>query len=388
MANVSFIDAQGARQQADIHVGMYRDAAREEMSLPDYLARQFPTDTAQYGSTFQQMMASCGMFMANDPANGIRKARIGDIMEGTLAGTVVRDPVPASRILFPATILEVMEDRLKADSSGDVAIFNSMVAVEETINGSRWEQPVISMSKPEAARSQPISQLAEPSTMLTLTVSDKASTVPSFGIGMVIAEQAMKATALDFVTLSLARQAEAERAALIDGWINSLLNGDADFGLTALPTVKANTFDSSISAAGQLTHKAWVKWLRRNYRKRAISHIICDIDTYMSILGRTGRPLAQDRNDGGNERLVVTTDPLNPGLPNPQVYIVETGVVPANTIMGFDARYAIRKVRNLQADYQAAEDMVMRRGQALRFDWSEMATRLYDDAFDVLTLVP
>ena len=67
---------------------------------------------------------------------------------------------------------------------------------------------------------------------------------------------------------------------------------------------------------------------------------------------------------------------------------MEPGVVPANTIVGLDSRYAIRKITNLQAEYSAAQELVMRRGQELRFDFGEVATRMYDNAFDVLQLIP
>ena len=39
-----------------------------------------------------------------------------------------------------------------------------------------------------------------------------------------------------------------------------------------------------------LVHKAWVKFLARNRKKRNLTHIICDIDTYLLIEGRSGRP--------------------------------------------------------------------------------------------------
>jgi hypothetical protein len=111
-----------------------------------------------------------------------------------------------------------------------------------------------------------------------------------------------------------------------------------------------------------------------------------DIDTYLAVVNRAGRPVVTDVGDGSMERLQITTDPLNPGLPNPKVFIVEAGVIPTNTIIGLDSRYALRKVRNLQAEYKAAEALVMRRGEQMRFDWSELILRIYDDAFSVLSL--
>ena len=76
-------------------------------------------------------------------------------------------------------------------------------------------------------------------------------------------------------------------------------------------------------------------------------------------------------------------------LANPEAsvkFIVEDGVIPANTIMGLDSRYAIQRIKNSEAEYTAVEDFVMRKSTALRFDFGEIAYRLFDDAFDVLSL--
>ena len=59
---------------------------------------------------------------------------------------------------------------------------------------------------------------------------------------------------------------------------------------------------------------------------------------------------------------------------------------PANTLMGLDSRYAIHRIRNSAAAYSAVEEFVLRRAKALRFDFSEIAYRMFDDAFDVLSL--
>lgn len=301
------------------------------------------------------------------------------------AGVITRDATPTSRIIFPAVIQEAMENKLREDTSSDVAIFNSMLALTDDIDGDKFEQPILDFSKPESGRSQPISQLSEPATMMTLTVSDVSRTIPSFALGMTISDKAYKAATIDFVALSLARQAEIEQAKLIDGFISSLVSGDVDFGITALAMTKANTFDSGIATNGVLSHKAWVKWLRRNSRTRAIDWIICDIDTYLAIENRTGKPTIST-DDPKSPRLDALLNPKNLRVGNVNVFLVESGILPANAIIGIDSRYAIRKVRNLQAEYKAQEDLVMRRGTALRWDWSTMAYRLYDAAWDYLSL--
>lgn len=383
------IDKFGGEQQVTLDASIYKEAAAAKCSVKQLLAHKYPTDEAKYGSTFNQLMAASGVFVKDAPEVGVRKSTVAEIMDGAFeigAGVITRDATPTSRILFPAVVLEAIEDRLRTDTSGDLAIFDRMISESISIDGPKYEQPILNLSRPATYRSQPIAQLSEPAVMMHMTVSDSSKTIPSFALGMTIAEEAKRAWTIDFVTMSLVRQAEAERSALMDQYIGMILNGDVDWGMPALAQVKANTFDSAIVANGALTHKAWVKWLRAGRRTRTIDYCIMDIDTYLAVVNRAGRPVVTDAGDGSMERLQITTDPLNPGLPNPKVFIVEAGVIPTNTIIGLDSRYALRKVRNLQAEYKAAEALVMRRGEQMRFDWSELILRIYDDAFSVLSL--
>ncbi len=386
--SISIIDAAGARQEIDLDVSIYKEAADKRLSVPQLLSAKYPTDANTYGSTFEQVMAASGLFLKGDRKSGIIKATLGEILEpqgGIGAGVVTRDATPMSRLIFPAVVEQAMENKLREDTDSDVAIFNSMVALSDDIDGDQYQQPLLDFAVPEAARSQPISQLSEPATMMTLKVSEVSRTIPSFALGMVVSEKAFKAATIDFVALSLARQAEIEQAKLIDSYLNSMIAGDVDFGMTALPSVKANTFDSSIVANGAITHRAWIKWLRRNSRVRKIDWVICDVDTYLAIEGRAGKPTVNS-DDPNSPRIDALLNAKNVRIGNVNVFLVESGVLPANAIIGLDSRYAIRKVRNLNANYRAQEQLVMRRGEALRWDWSEMCYRMFDQGWDYLSL--
>ena len=56
--------------------------------------------------------------------------------------------------------------------------------------------------------------------------------------------------------------------------------------------------------------------------------------------------------------------------------------------MGVDARYGVHRVSSLMAQYSAIEQFALRRATALRVDSGEMAYRLFDEAFEVLTYTP
>lgn len=389
----SFIDAAGAVHQVDLQVGMYREAAEAGMTLPQWLNTNYPTNAeVQGGTTFQQMLASEGIFMKPNREFGIRASTMDAILNGRpeIQGqSVIKDQVPTSRILFPAVMMQAVEDKLLASLTMTANAFEQLIAIDESINGERYEHPVINMTKPEAARSQGISQLAQPASMLTLTTSDKAYKIPTFALGMEISDQALKNTTIDFVAMSLARQAAVERNERAQNYVLAILNGDVDNGEGTLASLglmdNSSTFDA-LSTGGTLTQKAWIKYLMKNGTKRVITHLITDVDTALKIEGRTGKPVVT-QDDGTTNRFDTQFNVMNPTwAKNPSLFLTDNASWPANTIVGLDKNWAIRRVRNLSANYQGIESYVMRRSQQMRFDFGEHVNRAYNDAFGGMVL--
>lgn len=388
-----FYDAQGAVQQIDLSVSMYRQAAEAGMTLPQWLAREYPTDTKKYGSTFTQLMADMGISVQPNREMGIRPSTMAEILNGTTGmkagGVVVKDGVPASRILFPAVFLQAIEDKLVINLSMTADAFEEMIAVDESINGDRYEQPIINFSKPELGRHQGVAQLAAPPSMLTITSSDVAYRIPTFSIGLEVSDQALKAATIDIVALSLARQAAVERNERAQNYMTGLLNGDVDNNDGSLSSLGKVTTSTSLDAGatgGVMTHKAWMKYLMLNGTKRTLTHLVTDFDTAYKIETRTGKP-AVTGDDSQTSRIDTQFQLMNPTwAKNPKIFLTQDAAWPASTIMGVDKRWAIRRVRNLAADFQAIEAYVLRRSQAMRFDFGEHVNRLFKDAFDVLTV--
>lgn len=380
----AFLDSAGNQQQLPITVEMYRQAADANMTLPQFLNANYETNTERFGSVFNQVLASEGIFVRPNRELGIRATTMDEILNGKRGGmqaaSVVKDAVPTSRILFPAVTLQAVEDKLVANLNMTANAFDQLVGYEESINQERYEQPVINMSKPEAGRSQGIGQLAQPASMLTLTTSDKAYRIPTWSLGLEIADQALRASSLDFVAMSLARQAAIERNERAQNYMLALLNGDVDNGESALTLDNSTSFDSA-ATGGVMTHKAWMKFLMKNGTKRTITHIVTDIDMAMKVEGRNGKPVIT-QDDSNTSRIDTQFSIMNPTWArNPQVFLVDQANWPANTILGLDKNWAIRRVRNLSAEYNAIEAYVMRRSTAMRFDFGEHVNRMYPEAF-------
>lgn len=387
-----YIDAKGDKQPMDLSVGLYKEAAERGQSLRQYLANIYPTNAEKHGSAYEQALDQLGIYVRADKEIGLRASTVGDLLEGKQANVITKDGVPASRIMFPAVIMDVIEDKLQRDYSRNPSALSTLVGMEDSIQGDRWERPILNMSRPEQARSGPVAQMALPNSMLSITVSDKAMRIPSWGIGLEISEQAMRSTTLDIVGLAVARQAAVEANERAQGYILSLLNGDSDYDMAALSTIagkvqKANTFDATITQAGKLTYKAWLAWLTQRSVYRTITHVVTDLNGLFALREMFAAEKVNAGTKDNPSGMDTGVTIANPNWPaNVTLVLTEDPNWPANTIMGVDKNYGVHRVNSLTAQYSAIEAFAMKRSTMMRVDSGEMVYRLYDEAFEVLSL--
>lgn len=403
----AFYTSKGEIHQITLEASLYREAHDANMSVPAFLNRKYggQADVNKHGSVFAQLCASQGVYLPAKNDMQLRAATIGDILEGKAAlqfqaaGVQERSSDyggTQSRILFPAAVVDMIENALQKDLTTDTTLFDQMVALNLGVASDTFEQPIINYSTlngPDGtsrAKAQRIAQLAEPAAMATFTTSQTPRRLPTWSIGAEFSQQALRNTTLDLVALSLARFLAVERDSRVYEMLSQLWTGDPDMGdSAAISAVTSSTLNGS-ATSGALTHKAWLKWLYRNRKTRRISHVVCDLDTYLKIEARSGRPGSIGVLDPTLPKIDPQATALNPYVDNVKVMLVDAaadgGPVPANTVWGVDARFGIVKVSNTAAAYTAAETFALKRAEAFRIDSSETCYRQFDGAFDVLTI--
>lgn len=385
--------AGGTQQDVFFQLEDYKAAEEAKMSLAQFINTKYETQ-AGGPTAYEQCLVQSGIIMAEDRTYGLRPPTIKQLLEGStsLAGGVVVAPngddrlTPAGRYFFPSILLESLESSLRDNREGYNAQFMSMVGQTRTITSPRYDQVLIDFSVPRAARGMPIAQNAEPVRMLSITTSQRSKTILTKSIGMEISKQAQEASTLDLIAIAFREHGLEERSAQLDQDFMGIVNGDNDSGEAGIITaaVSASTYDPSL-APGEISQRAWVKFLRTNYRKRNITHAVMDIDTYLELEGRLGRP-TRAYDAGTDERLNVVPRVLNPGLPNGiQIFVMDSFL--ADTIVGLDASKAMRRIVYTGAEYSAVEEFLMRRSTAFRVDWAErIESAGYAEAFAVMTL--
>jgi len=396
---VSFIDANGQRQQIDLNgMAHYREAISKKLTLRQLINQKYPT-SADQPETFKQFCVTAGLRFKADDHTGIPAASLMEVFDPytpDATSSITSNPaIPDSRILFPAAIMELVEDKLVNDTDSAVNAFESMIGYRQTVASNRIEQPVISYSGnkgPEESSFQRIAQGAAPPIMLSITASDISRKIPTTSIGMEITMEALQSNSLDLVALTLARFYMTANYAEWVAQMGYILSGDADAAVTpmssatsALAQVKADVYDSTIAANGTLTQLAWVNYLYHNSLKMQKTHLVTDMAGAIAMDVRTNRPTNVMNN--AEDRLDTPFKVIYPNFQQSvSVVVMPTGTWSANTIMGLDSRFGLFKMTSTMAEYEALENLVIRKTTQMRWDRGFIIGRLFDDAFDVLSL--
>jgi len=360
---------------------MYRAAKDANLTFRQFINQKYPT-TAEGADTFTQFCASEGLAFKQDKEMGVNSTSLKSILDGSVnmdAAGVVREVSPhGPRILFPAAILEYVENKLAVDRDSMPNAFEQMLAIDMTVANSRVEQPVIAYDRkdgPEDKRVQQISQLALPANMLSITASERTYKIPTMAIGMTVSDEALAATTLDLVGMAITRQAEIERNARADEALIAMRDGDLDDALNvAIPAgsiyTQAELGITETTAAGLLRHEAWVKWLYTNITTRRIDWVVCNLTTALKIENRAGKPNVQTDNPTSDRIDSLFTIQYPNLVSNVKMFISES--MSDFNVMGLDSRYAIGRMTNSEAEYSAIERFALRKGDGLRFDFGEM----------------
>jgi hypothetical protein len=364
--------------------------------------RKFADANLDVGTAFDQFKASVGLVRpGKDNPFGFRSTKIGALLDGSAgfsANTQQNSSTfgTASRAFVNIAVIGEITAELQKDRNTDSTVFESMIANNISIDTEHFEQPVVDYATtggPEQAKATRVAQGAEPAKMMFFKTSDRIKRIGAWSIGMQWSDQALRNTTIDYVTRTVAHYLQVERDERVYRYINSLYSGDGDLNVGAVSAVTTTSLDAA-ATGGVLTHKAFVKFLARNRKLRKVTHLICDLDSYLKIEGRTGRP-GSNSYDPTLTRVDPQAGLINVGFGNDvRIFLVDSaadgGPVPANTIYALDASVAISRVTNTAAAYNAVEEFAMKRSTAMRMDWAEEVFRSLGDSdlrpFDVLTI--
>ena len=389
-------DAKGAQHTLTMNENAMRDMRAEDglnaVPLDKFFENQIVKATGDVtavpdGKAHPTVLNQIAAQMGVNPRSTLKEVMSGGVHAASTGG----DASITGRLLVTAMLLPVIENQMREDRSGYAAMLRQHAALNINLPGTRWDRPILDFKRPENSRPQPVAELAEPVRMLTIKSSQKSSALLGEAIGIEFSDQALQNSTIDFISLSMRRQAEESANEVAMAHILSLLNGDVDVGMPTLASVVrggtavASTLDSA-AGSGVLTQTAWVKWLWRNNLRRTITTVVTDFDGALAIENRLGRPTVQT-DDAKSKRIDVLTNVVNPNWPNQvDIIITQDPNWPANTIVGFDKSYGYSYVQSAALNYSAMESLALRRSVRMRIDSASAVDRFMNDAWDILDI--
>lgn len=389
-------DAKGAQHTLTMNENAMRDMRAEDglnaVPLDKFFENQIVKATGDVtavpdGKSHPTVLNQVAAQMGVNPRSTLKEVMSGGVHAASTGG----DAAITGRLLVTAMLLPVIENQMREDRSGYASMLRQHAALNINLPGTRWDRPILDFKRPENSRPQPVAELAEPVRMLTIKSSQKSSALLGEAIGIEFSDQALQNSTIDFISLSMRRQAEESANEVAMAHILSLLNGDVDVGMPALATVVrggtavASTLDAA-AGSGVLTQTAWVKWLWRNNLRRTITTVVTDFDGALAIENRLGRPTVQT-DDAKSKRIDVLTNVVNPNWPNQvDIIITQDPNWPTNTIVGFDKAYGYSMVSSAALNYSAMESLAIRRSTKMRIDTGSAVDRFMNDAWDILDI--
>lgn len=405
------LNASNEKVDVPLDAKIYLEAADNKMSVETLINQKFGADiNPKFGTAFEQTCASVGLILPaknEKPVFGARSPFLFDILDGkSMAANTEKKGSPfgaEARSLFPAFVISQVEDVIQPDRVSDDRLFRSLSATTVPVNGDVFLQPVLSFGNAGGANNSAlgakaarVTQMAQVPTVLFLGTSEKPRNIPTYGVGVEMSDKALQNTTLDLFQLTMNRFFTIEKDARVYTYMSNLFAGDLDHNTGAVSAVTTTSLDAS-ATGGVVTHKAWLKFLAggTKRKKRKVTVCIADLDTYMKVEARTGRP-GSNNYDPTLARIDPQAKVINNTFGADVKWIIvddaaNGGPVPANTIWAMDETMAFMIVTNTQASYTATEQFVLSRKSAAVWHWSEEVFRLFGDneltAFDVLTIL-
>ena len=358
-----------------------------EFKIPGYVEK--------YGTPFEQASMHAKLVTSADPRNGFSPPTLAELRGGRFgvsahgfakveqAGAVIAPDgsdalTVGGRMLFPMTILQWVTSSILLNPRGYDAEIDKLVAGTISVNGALYATPLVNFDAFTGSRAGPIAQLNEPDLIATITTSDTSKRIKTQAYGLMISDQALATTTLDLVGLALGQFGTFERHNRLQSDLIACVNGSAEYGNAALSSITAKSLDDSISAAGTISHLAYLRTMSDDWMYYSLDTILGGFNEYYAIERRSNRPTAI--GDPGSGRADISMDPHLMGMPERVNYFKTTpDLFGANTIVAIDSGIALRRVIDASASYAAVERFVLQRGTTMIWHFGERLEPIFHD---------
>lgn len=369
--------AQALREQ--MGPAIYRAAYQAGMSLSAWLESQDPSSEYRDGlDAFERQCMLAGVRTRSHPALGIYANEFGaflrdeqtralvpewaariwrEVQHGRSASTralyTSGDEIPGSSMRPYA---EAAALRVTSPVAPPIAL-SDIVAITTPIDGNTYRSVYLTTSTTDL-RMRRVAESAD-IPLFKLTTSQNSINLYKYGTGVESTYESLRRARLDKVRFwlqQMALQAEMDR---VSEAINILVSGDGNSG-TAATNWRAKTDFDSTATGKTITLKAYLNYKLKFFPLYRLSHIFgTEADILKLLL----------LNVGDSDQMAYLGDPTAaPGYDNMLRDGVRYGItadVPADKLVGLDARSALERVIEIGSNIQEIERFARNQTQVL-----------------------
>lgn len=378
----------GKAQEIEVDDTLYLEAQAADCTIEQLMNQKYKTGNegretsatrVEDMTVYEQIRHQSGFRAQGDSAFAQSPSSVGQLF--AMDGAIVRGDYGtlsnAQRRLFaPAFLLDMVRANLIDNLDDYMSAYDSMIGNTRYVSGStveRVEMTEVSRLDENFMDYKRSAQLAEPDVMITWKTSERSWKIPTFTVGLEISYEAALAGTVDRLATTLAQNFREFQIAAMFRDLSAIINGDTDFGLSAITFKDASDYDTTAgitwgTSDTKLSERAWIKFLMENSRKWTKNIILTDDDGYLDFQDRLNRPIITTDTSSQPGRTILPTARFR-NVPAPEMYALPVEVLGgAGRWVGMDSTQSLQRFVNIDADYSAMRDMVIRKGLQMRYD--------------------
>ncbi len=282
------------------------------------------------------------------------------------------------RILFAEYVIN--QARVKPFFDADKYNIEALLALTRYVDSNSVRQLKIDLSSLEDGAKSKVAPAAEIPTV-SVDWSEESVSLSKAGVAIEFSYEFMRRASLDLVSLVLSAINVFDRKKTFNYLVGLFVNGAT--------TENVGAYDSSLAVGDYISYEAYLKWLN-SFGIYTPNVVLADINSAIKLV------TMQRPNIAPADVLTLLLEAKADNRPyivnggniakSPAIYIVDDGVLPADTIVGADTRFCFERVIEVGSDLNEYTKFIKKQTEVFTATVNEGFVPVFTDARKALVI--
>ena len=355
----------------DVNLQTLKEAKKLGLSLSEYLEKVDPSE--QYDNALGELNAlerqlyKKGIVLSHNPSKGLVPTKLSTIFDSDDTGL---------RLLFAEYVYAKAKETL---FTADRYNLGRIVANTRYIDGAVAEVLSIDYSNIEDKPKFILTPGAEIPTVV-ISWGTEVVRLAKSGVAFEFTDEFVRRARIDMVSKLMERMSISDKRKHFNYAVKEgLFNG----------TTVENVSAYGVAAGSYIDYQAWLKWLN-SFGEYTCDVVFADINSALKIVLMDKPNLAPGDVLNALMAAKANNEPYVSNVSNlqksPEIMIIDDGVLPANTIVGIDSRFALEHLIENGSELQALESFARKGVKVLTVSLYDGYTKFMPDAVKSLNI--